>query len=138
MDTFLGSLFQSCCGEGRTLQTNNTGVCLQCLSHTGFAPTHDVCFPCLHCLGSRLLCQELSEVGPGLCALSRSKPLRFRHSDSPQTCRLGWACILCPSQVRAAQVARCLVSVVTATYRLPCPCRSVFWVYNQRTFLGGC
>ena len=49
-----------------------------------------VCFPCLHCLGSRLLCQELSEVGPGLCALSRSKPLRIRHSGSPETqTRLG-------------------------------------------------
>ena len=43
MDTFLGSLVQSCCGEGGTLQTNNTGVCLQCLSHTGPAPTHDAC-----------------------------------------------------------------------------------------------
>ena len=27
-----------------------------------------VCFPCLHCLGSRLLCWELSEAGPGLHA----------------------------------------------------------------------
>ena len=38
-----------CCGEGGTLQTNNTGVCRECslsLSHTGFAPTHGVCaFP---------------------------------------------------------------------------------------------
>ena len=25
------------------LQTNNTGVCSQCLSHTGFAPTHTAC-----------------------------------------------------------------------------------------------
>ena len=38
-----------------------------------------VCFPCLHCLGSRLLCQELSEAGPGLYALPRSKLLRFRY-----------------------------------------------------------
>ena len=49
MDTFLGSLVQSCCGEGGTLQTNITGVCgecSQCLGHTGFAPIHDVCaFP---------------------------------------------------------------------------------------------
>ena len=43
MDTFLGSLVYSCCGEGETLQTNNTGVCSQCLGHTGFAPTHGVC-----------------------------------------------------------------------------------------------
>ena len=44
----------------------------------------------------------------------------------------------CPSQVRAAQVTRCLASVVTATYRLPHPCHSVFWVYNRHTFSGGC
>ena len=49
----------------------------------------------------------------------RSKPLRFRHSGSPQRRRLGWACILCPSQVRAAQVMRCLASAIAATYRLP-------------------
>ena len=40
---FLGSLFQSCCGEGGTLQTNNTGMCSQCLSHTGSAPAHGTC-----------------------------------------------------------------------------------------------
>ena len=43
MDTFLGSLVHACCGEGGTLQTNNTGVCSQCLSHTGFASAHGVC-----------------------------------------------------------------------------------------------
>ena len=75
----------------------------------------------LHCSGSRLLCQELSETDPGLYALHRSKPLRFRYSGSPQRHRLGWACVLCPSQVRAAQVMRCLASVVTATHRLPVP-----------------
>ena len=43
---FLGSLVQSSCGEGGTLQTNNTGVCSQCLSHTGPAPAHGTCtFP---------------------------------------------------------------------------------------------
>ena len=52
-----------------------------------------VCFPCLHCLGSRLLCQELSEASPGLYALPRSKPLRFRYSGTPQRRRLGWACV---------------------------------------------
>ena len=39
--TFLGSLLQSCCGEGGALQTNIPGVCgerSQCLGHTGFAP----------------------------------------------------------------------------------------------------
>ena len=88
-----------------------------------------VCFPWLHCLGSRLLCQELSEAGPGLHALPRSKPLRFRYSGTPQRRRLVWACVLFPSQVRAAQVTRCLASM-EATYRLPDPSCSVFWVYN--------
>ena len=40
---FLGSLVQSCCGEGGMLQTNNTGVCSQYLSHTGSAPAHGAC-----------------------------------------------------------------------------------------------
>ena len=93
-----------------------------------------VCFPCLYCLGYSLLCREPSEAGPGLYALPRSKLLWFRHSGSPQRRRLGWACVLCPSQIQAAQVTRCLVSTVIATYCLPCPCRSVFWVYNRRTF----
>ena len=75
--------------------------------------------PCPHCSGSRLLHREPSEGGPGLPAPPRSKPLRFRHSGSPQRRRLGWACVLCPSQVRASQVMRCLASSVAATYHLP-------------------
>ena len=130
---FLGSLVQSCCGEGGTVQTNNTGVCLQCLSHTGTAPAHGA-----HSSGSRLLHQEPSEASPGLHAPPRSKPLRFRHSGSPQRQRLGWACVLRPSQVRAAQVMWCLASAVTAPYRLPHPCCSVFWDYNRCTFSAGC
>ena len=115
----LGSLVQSCCGEGGTLQTNNTGVCSQCLSHTGPAPAHGVCtLPCPHCSGSRLLCREPSKASPGLLAPPRSKLLRFRHLGSPQRRRLSWACVLCPSQVRAAQVMRCLASAVAATYSL--------------------
>ena len=93
-----------------------------------------VCFPYLHCLGFRLLGLEPSEAGPGLYALPRSKPLRFRYLGSPQRRRLDWVCILCPSQVQAAQVTRCLVSAVAATYRLSQPCCLVFWVYNWRTF----
>ena len=31
------------CGEGGMLQTNNTGVCAQCLSHTGPAPAQGAC-----------------------------------------------------------------------------------------------
>ena len=117
--------------EGRCKQI--TLVCAHSVLATlGLPPSRRVCFPCLPCLGSRFLCWELSEAGPELYALPRSKPLRFRYLSTPQRC------ILCPSQVRVAQVARCLVSVVAATYRLPRPCLLVFWVYNRRTFSGRC
>ena len=66
-----------------------------------------------------MLPREPSEAGPGLPAPPRSKPLRFRHSGSPQRRRLGWACVLCSSQIRAAQVMRCLAGANAATYRLP-------------------
>ena len=95
-----------------------------------------VCPPCPRCSGSRLLHREPSEAGPGLHAPPRAKLLRLRHSGSPQRCRLGWACVLCPSQVRAAQVLRCLVSTLAATYGLPRPCHSGFWAYTRRTSSG--
>ena len=72
-----------------------------------------VCFPIPHCSGCSLFCWKLSEAGPGLHALPRSKPLRFRFSGTPQRHRLSWACILCPSQVQAAQVTRCLASALS-------------------------
>ena len=118
MDTFLCSFVQSCCGEGGTLQTSNTGVYSVSQPHWICPRSRRVCFPCLHCSGSRLLCWELSEADPGLCALPRSKPLRLRFSGTPQRCRLCWACALCPFQVRAAQLTRCLASAVTPSWRL--------------------
>ena len=93
MVTFLGSLVQSCCGERGTLQTKNTGVCGECspcLSHTGFAPAHGVCaFPVYTAQILGCSARELSEAGPGLHALPRSKPLRFRFSGTLQRHRLG-------------------------------------------------
>ena len=105
MVTFLGLLVQSCCGEGGTLQTNNTGVCSHCLSHTGFSPGHSVCsspvytaqalgcsagnclrpalscmhFPGLSCSGSgtRIVHKGTDSVGPAFCALPRSEQLRW-------------------------------------------------------------
>ena len=44
-----------------------------------------------------------AEVGPGLRALPRSKPLRFRFSGAPQRHRFRQACVLCPSQPWEAQ-----------------------------------
>ena len=140
MVTYLGSLVQLCCGEGGTLQTNISGMCRecsQCLGHTGFAPAHGVyAFPVYTAQAPGCSAGELSKVGPGLCALPRSKPLRFRFSGTPQRRRLDWAWVLCPSQVRAAQATRCLASALSsrlrgASYHLPCPSCSVFWVAQQ-------
>ena len=106
-----------CCGERGTLQTNITcgcGECLQCLGHTGFAPAHGVCvFPVHTPQAPGCSAGELSKAGPAFYALPRSELLQFRFSGTPQRHRLGWACILCPSQVQAAQVTRCLVSTLS-------------------------
>ena len=137
VDTFLGSLVQSHCGEGGTLQTNNTGVCSQCLSHTGPAPAHSTralpahtaqalgCFTgnhprlalgCMHLpglsrsgSGTRVVLRGAGSVGPAFCALPRSEPLRWWG--------VWWASL---------------------RHLLPRPCCSVFWVYSQCTFTGRC
>ena len=100
MVTYLGSLFQYCCGDRGTLQTNISGTCgecFKCLGHTGFAPAHATCaFPPYTSQVLGCSARELSEVGPGLCALPRFNPLRFRFSGSPQRGRLGWACVFLP------------------------------------------
>ena len=102
---------------GRTTANKYTGLCgecSQCLGHTRFAPTHSVCaFLVYTSQAPGCSAGELSKAGPGLCALSRSKPLRFRFLGTPQRHRLSWACFLCPSQVRAAQAARCLASALS-------------------------
>ena len=114
MVTYLDSLVQLCCGEEGTLQISLACVGCACSVWTtlGFA-AHGVCaFPVYTAQASGCSAGELSKVGPGFCALPRSKPLRFRFLGNPQGHRLSWACVLCPSQVRAAQATRCLVSVL--------------------------
>ena len=117
MVTYLGSLVQSCCREGITLQTNITdmcGECSWCLGHTGFAPAYGMCaFLVYTAQAPGCSAGELSKAGPGLRALPRSKLLRFSFLGTPQRHRLGWVCVLCPSQVRATQVTRCLASTLT-------------------------
>ena len=116
-----GHLFRLTCAVMLWGGRNTANKCHWCVWAVLTVPgPHWVCsrswcmhFPSLHFSGSRLLCQELSEAGPGLYALPRSKPLRFRFSGTPQRRRLGWACVLCPSQVQVAQVTRCLASAVT-------------------------
>ena len=101
------------------LQTNNTDVCLQCLNHTGPAPTHGVCSLPAHtaqALGCSTGNYPRPALGclhlPGLSCSGSGTRVVLRGADSV------WACFLCPSQVRAAQVMRCLVSVIAVTYRL--------------------
>ena len=90
--------------EGVMLQTNNTGVRSQCLSHTGSAPTHGTCslpahtaralgcstgnnprlaLGCMHLpgpsrsgSGTRVVLRGTDSVGPAFCALPRSEQLR--------------------------------------------------------------
>ena len=54
------------------LQTNNTGMCSQCLSHAGHSPAYGA-----HRSGSTLLCQEPSEASTRLRAPPLSKLLRL-------------------------------------------------------------
>ena len=74
--TYLGSFVQLCWGEGGTQQTNITGVCgecSQCMDHTGLAPAHHgMCFPGLHCLGSKLLCRGTVQSRPCVSCTSQS------------------------------------------------------------------
>ena len=86
------------------LQTDNTGVRSQCLSHTGSAPAHGACSlpahtaralgcsagnnprPALGCMhlsgpsrsgsGTRVVLRGTDSVGPAFCALPRSEQLR--------------------------------------------------------------
>ena len=86
------------------LQTNNTGMCSQCLSHTGPASTHGACtlpahtgqalgcsarnhprlaLGCMHLpglirsgSGTWVVLRGTDSVGPVFCALPRSKQLR--------------------------------------------------------------
>ena len=86
------------------LQTNNTGMYSQCLSHTGPAPIHDVCalpahtaqalgcstgnhprlaLGCMHLpslsysgSGTRVDLRNTDLVGPAFCALPSSGQLR--------------------------------------------------------------
>ena len=141
---FLGTLGQSCCGEGGTLPTNITGVCgecAQCFSCTGFAPTHGVCaFPVYtakalgcsagNCLIRALCCMHspgLSHSGSGSRVFHKGA-----HLVGPVFCA-------CPRseqlrqpgawQAQSPLVEGCILSP-------PCPSCLIFWVYNRCAFSG--
>ena len=131
--TFSGLLVQSCCQEGATLQTNTTGVygkCSQGFSLPGFAPARCVCAFILHFSGSMLLCRELSEAGPGLHLLPRSKLLGSGSwvLHKAQTW-LGLRLMPFPGLSSSGDQVlgeRSHTQVGGASYRLPCPSCLVF------------
>ena len=138
MDTFLGSLVQLHCGEAGTLQTNNTGVCSQCLRHTGPAPAHGAC--ALHVYTAQALgCSTENRPRPALGCM-HLPGLSCSGSGTwvvlgVQT-RLGLHFVPFPGPSSLGDQV--------FGERGPCDllpphsCRSVFWVYNQHTFSGGC
>ena len=105
VELYFFSLFSRAMGrEGGMLQTNDTGVRSQCLSHTGSAPAHGACslpahtaqalgcsagnnprlaLGCMHLpgpsrsgSGTRVVLRGADSVGPAFCALPRSEQLR--------------------------------------------------------------
>ena len=58
----------------------------------------------------------LSKAGPAFCTLPRSKPLRLL--GTLQGHRFGWAYILCPFQVQAAQTTRCMARALSQVGRV--------------------
>ena len=145
MVIYVGSLVQLCCMEGGTLQTNITGVCVecsQCLGHTVFAPAHSMCaFPVYTAQALGCSSGKLSKSGPGLCALPRSKPLRFRVSGTPTRAQtlLGLRFVSLPGPSSSGgQVLGeyTLPRWGGASYHLPCPSRSVSWVCSGSTISG--
>ena len=138
VDTFLGSLVQSCCGEGGTLQTNNTGVCSQCLRHTGPAPANSVCaFPVYtaQALGCSTGNRPRPALGcmhfPGLSCSGSGTRVVLRGADSVGPAFVPFPGLSSSGDEMFGECGHCDLSP-------PCPCRSVFWVYNWRTFSGGC
>ena len=100
--TYSGSLVQLCCGEGRTLQANITGVCCECSHWVCHSPRWHVLpgskllrlpgalqghcpkwalfcahFPGLSCSGSRVLREGTDPAGRVFCALPRLEKLRW-------------------------------------------------------------
>ena len=103
MVTYLDSLVQLCCGEGETLPANTPGGCgerAQCPGHTSLPLLTAGVLPRSTLLRLQLALQGNCLRRPGLRALPRPTPLRFRFSGAAQRRRLGWACVSCPSQAR--------------------------------------
>ena len=126
------------------MSTNITGMCgecSQCLGHTGLAPAHDVCaFPVYTAHAPGCFSGELSKVGPGLRVLPRSKSSSSGSWVLPKgTDVVGL--VFFPFQIPSSpgdQVLgeRTLPRLGGASYHLPRPSHSVFWVRSGSTTSG--
>ena len=86
----------------------------------GLPPVHGACSLPAH-TAQALGCSAGNHPRPALGCLHLPGPSRSGSGTRVvlRGATLGWACVLCPSHVRAAQVMRCLASTIAATYRLP-------------------
>ena len=107
-------------------------------SHWVCPHSQSVCFPGLHCSGSRLLCQLTIYGGPWVACTSHIYAVQVLGY------RLSWACVLCalfvpfPGQSSSGNqvlgertLPRC-----GASYHLPSPSCSVSWVVYCVSLLG--
>ena len=97
-----------------------------------------VCFPSLCCLGSRLLCSSLKQawvVCPSQVSAAQVQVLRY--STKAQT-RFGLRFVPFPGLSSSGDQVlgeRSHPQLEAVSYRLPCPSRSVFWVYKWACLL---
>ena len=118
---FLGSLFSRALGREELCEQISRACAHSDSATLGLPPLTAYVLSQSTLLRLQVALPEPSDAGPSLHALPRSKPLRFRLWGTPQRRRLGWACVLRPSQARAAQVTRCLACVFAPSWRLRLP-----------------
>ena len=124
------------------LQTNNTGMCSQCLSHTGSAPTHGACSLPAH-TARALGCSTGNHLRPALGFLHFPGPSHsgsgtrvvLRGADS----HLGLRFVPFPDLSSSGDQVlgeRSCPQLKAVSYRLLHFSCSVFWVYNRCAFSG--
>ena len=130
--TYLGSLVQLCCGEAGTLQTvslASVGSAQSLWTTLGLSQLRMACaFQIYTGQAPGFSAEVLSKAGPVFLALSSSKLLRFRFSDTPQRHRLnqvlgkhtvpGGPCNLITTPVLAAQFPGCAVRALSQVCRV--------------------
>ena len=98
-----------------------TLACARSASATlGLPPVHGACSLPAH-TAQALGCSAGNHPWPALgCLHFQVQAAQFQALGwSSEAQPLGWTCVLCPSQIRAAQVMRYLAPAIAVTYRLP-------------------